>query len=87
MDYQIGSPPIPIPIELVFQPTESRMPIAIDIFDDTRLEGPEDFILFLTIPANPAQGYLLGTIPSTTIRIVDNDGNVINFVKFMIRTV
>ena len=60
MDYQIGSPPIPIPIELVFQHTESQLPIAINIFDDTRLEGPEDFILFLTIPANPAQGLSAG---------------------------
>lgn len=72
MDYQIQ----PTPIELVFQTIESQLPIPINIFDDNRLEGPEDFILFLTIPASPAQGYLLGTIPSTAIRILDNDGNL-----------
>lgn len=71
MDYQIP----PTPIELEFATTESRLPVSLNIFDDAILEGPENFILFLTIPANPVSGYGLGRISSTTIRILDNDGN------------
>lgn len=71
MDYQIP----PTPIELEFLTTESRLPIPLNIFDDAVLEGPENFILFLTIPTNPVQGYGLGRISSTTITILDNDGN------------
>ena len=70
MDYQIP----PTPLELVFQTTESRLPIPLNIFEDPILEGPEDFIFFLTIPTNPVQGYALGTIPSSTVVIRDNDG-------------
>ncbi len=70
MDYQIP----PTPIELEVLTTESRLPIPLNIFEDAILEGLEDFILFLTIPANPLQGYGLGRISSTTIRILDNDG-------------
>ena len=70
MDYQIP----PTPIELEFLITESRLPVSLNIFDDAILEGPEDFILFLTIPVNPLPGYALGRISSTTIRILDNDG-------------
>ena len=69
-DYQIP----PTPIELEFLTTESCLPVSLNIFDDAMLEGPEDFILFLTIPANPLPGYGLGSISSTTIRILDNDG-------------
>ena len=72
MDYQIP----PTPIELVFQTTESRLPIPLSIFEDAMLEGPESFVLFLTIPTNPVQGYALGMIPSTTIVIRDNDGKL-----------
>ena len=72
VDYQVP----PTPIELVFETTDSRLPIPINVFEDALLEGPETFILFLSIPANPAQGYRLGTIPSTTITILDNDGNL-----------
>ena len=70
MDYQI--PPTPIVLE--FLTTESRLPVPLNIFDDAILEGSEDFILFLTIPANPVPGYGLGMISSTIIRILDNDG-------------
>ena len=69
MDYQVP----PVPIELEFLTTESRLPISLNIFDDAILEGAEDFVLFLTIPANPVPGYGLGRISSTTIRILDDD--------------
>ena len=73
MDYQVP----PTPIELEFLTTESRLPVPLNIFDDAVLEGPENFILFLTVPANPVPGYGLGRISSTTISILDNDGNLL----------
>ena len=80
MDYQIP----PTPLELVFQTTESRLPIPLNIFEDAILEGPEDFILFLTIPTNPVQGYTLGTIPSSTVVIRDNDCKFTSATRLMV---
>ena len=58
--------------------------MPLNIFDDAILEGPESFILFLTIPANPVAGYGLGSISSTSIRILDNDGNHNIMIKVML---
>ena len=76
-DYELQDP---IPIELEFLTTESRLPVRFTVFDDPMLEGPEDFILFLTIPANPLPGYGLGSISSTTITILDNDSKRLQYV-------
>jgi len=62
-------------IELVFNATDTRQYVAIDIVDDLILEATdEELALILSVPANPPIGQENGAISQAFVTIVDNEG-------------
>ena len=62
------------PITLEFQPDEQSLSIQVNVTDDNIPENVESFTLFLNIPVSDVPGFMLGSIPTTAVSIVDNDG-------------
>lgn len=66
---------MPPPLVLVFPPTDSRLPVLLDIVDDQILELNEQFQLQLSIgQSDPPTGHGLGRIQSALVQIIDNEG-------------
>ena len=66
---------MPAPFVLSFDPTESRLPIPLDIIDDQILELNEQFQLQLSVgQSDPPTGHGLGRIQSALVQIIDNEG-------------
>ena len=70
MDFNITEP---LPVQLEFAPTESRLGVPMTIFEDQILEPRESFVLQLSIPVDPPIGYMLGAPSTTTVHIDDNE--------------
>ena len=71
-DFQLA---MPAPFVLSFDPTESRLPIPLDIIDDQILELNEQFQLQLSVgQSDPPTGHSLGRIQSALVQIIDNEG-------------
>ena len=63
------------PFVLSFDPTESRLPIPLDIIDDQILELNEQFQLQLSVgQSDPPTGHGLGRFQSALVQIIDNEG-------------
>ena len=66
---------MPAPFVLSFDPTESRLPIPLDIIDDQILELNEQFQLQLSVgQSDPPTGHGLGRFQSALVQIIDNEG-------------
>ena len=66
---------MPAPFQLVFAPTESRLPIPLNIIDDQILELNEQFQLQISVgQSDPPTGHGLGDIQSALVQILDNEG-------------
>ena len=71
-DFQLA---MPAPFVLEFLPTESRLPVSVNIIDDQILELNEQFQLQLSVgQSDPPTGHGLGTIQSALVQIIDNEG-------------
>lgn len=57
---------------LQFSPEEMEKELTITILDDSIMEGPEHFLVGLTLPMNTS-GVVLGAV-EMRIGIEDNDG-------------
>lgn len=57
---------------LQFSPEEMEKELTITILDDSIMEGPEHFLVGLTLPMN-TNGVVLGAV-EMRIGIEDNDG-------------
>ncbi len=68
-----------VPIELVFEVTDSRLNISFEIIEDAILElsgeapSLEHFVLVLSVPENPAVNQESGSIFNADVFIIDNE--------------
>lgn len=63
----------PSQLTLNFGPDDTRLNVTVTIFDDDRVESDETFNLAISIPPNPISDYSPGSIPQTTISIIDDE--------------
>ena len=60
--------------ELIFSPTQNRQTISINIINDSIFEDSEEFSVLLT-PVSPQSRVRLDGSNTTTVLIIDDDGN------------
>ena len=81
-DFQLA---MPAPFVLSFDPTESRLPIPLNIIDDQILELNEQFQLQLSVgQSDPPTGHSLGRIQSALVQIIDNEGVLFSIIVSML---
>ncbi len=60
-------------MSFTFLPTDTMLPIAIEILEDTEPEVDEMFTLIIAIPSGQSR-VDSGTIPQAAVVIADDDG-------------